>query len=79
MSMMHVQLYDALINAGASEEHARAAAASIVGPDQVATKADLTELRSDLSSAMHRMEIRLIGWVLSAVVLATAILIAVLG
>jgi len=69
MSMMHSQLYDALINAGADEEPARAAATAVASNDHVATKADLAQLE-------RRITLRLAGWAPALTAIAVAILLA---
>ena len=48
MSMMNMELYDALISVNVPEVKARKAAMSILGHDQVATKADITEIKADI-------------------------------
>ena len=48
MSMMNTELYDALISANVPEMKARKAAMSILGHDQVATKADIAEIKADI-------------------------------
>ena len=45
MSLIVTELYDALIEAGASEPRARAAAAAMPDIERLATKDDITELR----------------------------------
>ena len=47
MSMMNTELYDALISLNVPEMKARKAAMSILGHDQVATKADIAEIKAD--------------------------------
>ena len=47
MDMMNMELYDALICANVPETKARKAAMSILGHDQVATKADIAEIKAD--------------------------------
>ena len=47
MSMMNMELYDALISVNVPELKARKAAMSILGHDQVATKADIAEIKAD--------------------------------
>jgi len=44
MDTLHTALYDALQEAGTSEEKARAAAAGFPPPEQIATKADIARL-----------------------------------
>ena len=48
MSMMNMELYDALISVNVPEVKARKAAMSILGHDQVATKADIAEIKADI-------------------------------
>ncbi len=48
MSMMNMELYDALISVNVPEVKARKAAMSILGHDQVATKADIAEIKVDI-------------------------------
>lgn len=58
MSVIVTELYDALISAGAPEAQARAAAAAIPLPDNLATRDDIVELKSDLAAV--RAEIALL-------------------
>ena len=46
MSMMIAEIYEALVEAGTSEEKAKAAAGVVPVIDSLATKTDLQELRS---------------------------------
>ena len=48
MSMMNMELYGALISVNVPEVKARKAAMSILGHDQVATKADIAEIKADI-------------------------------
>jgi len=48
MTQANMELLEALLSAGADEEKARAAAASVAATGEVATKADLANLRADL-------------------------------
>ena len=48
MSMMIAEIYEALVEAGTSEEKATAAAGVVPVIDSLATKTDLQELRSDM-------------------------------
>ena len=50
MSVMVSEVYDALIDAGATEAKARAAAEAIPISDQLATKQDIIELKTDIAS-----------------------------
>jgi hypothetical protein len=59
------ELYTALLKAGLEEGTARAAATSVMGVqdyEQLATKADLRELRSELHADMGRMQADIIKW-----------------
>ena len=48
MSMMIAEIYEALVEAGTSEEKAKAAAGVVPVNGGLATKTDLQELRSDM-------------------------------
>ncbi len=48
-SHVHIGLYDALREAGASEEKARAAAGGIPVGEHLATKQDIAELKTDIA------------------------------
>ncbi len=48
MSLIFTELYDALIEAGASEKKARAAAAAMPDFERLATKDDLAEVKAEL-------------------------------
>ena len=67
MSTMVVEIYDALREAGASDEKARAAASSIKNRNEPATKSDLVELKHDLT-------VRLGGMIAAAVVVIGAMI-----
>ena len=67
MSTMVVEIYDALREAGASDEKARAAASSIKDGNETATKSDLVELKHDLT-------VRLGGMIAAAVVVIGAMI-----
>ncbi|MDD9817602.1 MAG: integrase [Gammaproteobacteria bacterium] len=72
MTQMIAELRQALVEAGASEAMADAAAQAVaVPPEQMATKADLAALEA-------RLTWRLVGAVVAAQGLAVAVLIAVL-
>ncbi|MCY4075584.1 MAG: hypothetical protein OXH04_09180 [Acidobacteria bacterium] len=49
MSVIVSEVYDALLEAGASEEKARAAAAAIPPGGQVATQQDVLELKAEIA------------------------------
>ena len=48
MSIMIAAVYEALIEAGASEEKAKAAAAAVPAEDRLSTKSDIQEVWSEL-------------------------------
>ena len=50
MSVIVTEMYDALMSAGAPEAQARAAAAAIPFPDNLATKQDNLELKADIAA-----------------------------
>ena len=49
MSVIVSEVYDALLEAGASEAKAKAAAAAIPVGEQMATKADIAELKAEIA------------------------------
>ena len=53
MSMMIAEIYEALVEAGTSEEKAKAAAGVVPVIDSLATKTDLQELRSEMNADMQ--------------------------
>ena len=53
MSMMIAEIYEALVEAGTSEEKAKAAAGVVPVIDSLATKTDLQELRSDMKADLQ--------------------------
>ena len=60
MSMMIAKIYEALVEAGTSEEKAKAAAGVVPVIDNLATKSDMQELRSVLKADLreHRSEMQ---------------------
>ena len=48
MSMVNMELYDALLSVNVPEMKARKVAESILGHEQVATKADIAEIKADI-------------------------------
>ena len=50
MGIMVSEVYEALIDAGASESKAKAAAEAIPVSDQLATKADIAEVRIEIAA-----------------------------
>ena len=77
MSMMIAEIYEALVEAGTSEEKAKAAAGVVLVIDSLARKTDMQELRSELKTDMSKMEVRLIMW-MTSLHLATIALIVTL-
>ena len=59
MDTLHTALYDALQEAGTSEEKARAAAAGFPPPEQIATKADIARLEIKMETKFAQVEIRI--------------------
>ncbi len=57
MTVLVKELRDALIEAGASQEKADAAATVLVQREEVATKTDLAELRAEMHNLAHTL-----GW-----------------
>ena len=53
MSIMIAEIYEALVEAGTSEEKAKAAAGVVPVIDSLATKTDLQELRSGMKADMQ--------------------------
>ena len=60
MSMMIAEIYEALVEAGTSEEKAKAAAGVVPVIDSLVTKTDMQELRSVLKADLleHRSEMQ---------------------
>ena len=85
MSTMQAEIYDAFIDAGASEPKARAAAEVIAQKpqsDEVATKTDIVRLEgkidskiAELKGELKDLELRLIKWIASIVATATIAII----
>ena len=56
MSVIVAEVYDALLEAGASEPKARAAAATIPTAANLATQQDVTALRQDLKQDIAKLQ-----------------------
>ena len=56
MSLMVAEVYEALIEAGTSEQKAKAAAGAIPVSGELATKDDLRELRGELGERIDQVE-----------------------
>ena len=57
MSIIVSEVYDALIEAGASEEKAKAAAAAIPVGEHLATKEDIAELKAELKAEIAGLRV----------------------
>ena len=53
MTVIVLEVYEALIEAGASKEKAKAAAAAIPHADRLATKEDISRLEQDVAKLEH--------------------------
>ena len=62
MTTINQELYEALKEAGASEDAAKRAAASVYDKDQLANKTDLAEMRTAIEARLARLESD-IGWI----------------
>ena len=56
MSLMVAEVYEALIEAGTSEQKAKAAAGAIPIARELATKEDLRELRDEMGERFGKLE-----------------------
>ncbi len=56
MSLMVAEVYEALIEAGTSEQKAKAAAGAIPVAGEIATKEDLRELRDELGERIEQVK-----------------------
>ena len=84
MGFMVTELYEALRHAGVNEQLAKDAACAVLPADtrtDLATKADLTELRlgtkNDLRVAIAELRAELIKWNVGAMAVLTAIFAAI--
>lgn len=71
MSIMVTEIYDALIEAGASEQKARAAAQPVPLAEQLATKQDIVVLKTDIAelrAEMHKTALVTTGLTVGLVV-----------
>ena len=78
MSLIVSEVYDALIEAGTSEEKAKAAAGAIPLPERLATKEDLGELKAGFNERFAKIErdLALLKFGYGPVILALLIKIA---
>ncbi len=58
MNLIVSEVYDAFIDAGASEEKAKAAAGAIPLADRLATKEDLDELKKEIDDRFSKIDDR---------------------
>ena len=65
MSVMVKEIFEAFVEAGASEEKAKAAAGVVPIIGNLATKTDLVELQMATKEDMSKMELRLVMWMVS--------------
>ena len=80
MSTMVTELYDALRKAGVDEQLAKEAARAVLSPDartDLATKADLAELRTATRADLADLKAELIKWNVGAMAVLTAIFAAI--
>jgi hypothetical protein len=79
MSAMVAELYAALRKAGVEEQLARDAASAVLGADtrhELATKADVLTLRTELKADIAEMKVELIKWNVGAMAVLTGIFAA---
>lgn len=80
MSTIIIELYDALRAAGVDEDKAKAAAAAVMGGaarNDLATKADLNELRLATKTDLANLRADLIQWSVGAIIAMTAVFAAI--
>ncbi len=70
MEMINKAAYEDLRAAGMEETQAIAIASHIPDWSQFATKQDLSALRQELHQGMHRLEVRIVFWMLGLLVAA---------
>ena len=73
MGIMVSEVYEALIDAGASESKAKAAAEAIPVSDQLATKQDLAEVKASLHVSIAAIEAKV--WRAGVAIAALAVLL----
>lgn len=80
MSTMVTELYDALRKAGVDEPLAKAAARAVLAADvttELATKADLAQLKAEFRVDLADLKSELIKWNVGAMAILTAIFAAI--
>ena len=73
MGIMVSEVYEALVEAGASETKAKAAAEAIPASEQLATKQDLTEVKAGLEVSIAALEAKV--WRAGIAIAALAVLL----
>ena len=63
MSIIVSEVYDALLEAGASEAKAKAAAAAIPVAEHLATKEDIAELKAELKAEIAGLKVAMFTFV----------------
>lgn len=83
MSTLNIELYDALREAGASEERARAAATAVLATADLATKTDIAALKTDIAmlkagliEQVGAIESRLYRTIITGIIAMTTAIIA---
>ena len=80
MSQIIIELYDALKAAGVDEDKAKAASAAVVGAESrsdLATKADINELRLATKADLANLKAELIKWNVGAIIGSAAVFAAI--
>jgi uncharacterized small protein (DUF1192 family) len=83
MTVINQELYEALVAAGAPDEAAKRAAASVLSRDdlsQLATKLDIAELRSEivgLRTEIERMGRTLVMWMVGIMGFMTTLFVVI--
>ena len=57
MSIMIAEVYEALVEAGASEEKAKAAASAVPAEDRLATKSDIHHIKTDIQEVWSELKL----------------------
>ena len=57
MSTMIAEIYEALVEAGASEEKAKAAACAVPAEDRMATKTDIHHIKTDIQEIWAELKL----------------------
>jgi hypothetical protein len=80
VTTINQELYEALIAAGAPDDLAKRAAANVLSPDQrsdLATKADLAELKAEIQAMLNRQLQVMVGLTVGSMVALTGIFAAI--